>query len=92
MKAYKHLVKHALKTGHTVSVFDEEVWQVKRGTAYQEIISAIESVEAPQIRIRDQDGDIVGWALIIPFLDDDETVADYSCTEFLETWNKNYSM
>ena len=92
MKAYKHLVKHALKTGHTISVFDEEAWQVKRGTAYQEIIAAIESVEAPQIRIRDQDGDIVGWALIIPFLDDDETVADYSCTDFLESWNKSYSM
>jgi hypothetical protein len=92
MKSYKHLVKHALKNGHTISVFDEEVWQVKRGTAYQEIISAIESVEAPQIRIRDQDGDIVGWALIIPFLDDDETVADYSCTDFLESWNKTYSM
>ena len=92
MKAYKHLVKHALKTGHTISVFDEEVWQVKRGTAYKKIIDAIESVEAPQIRIRDQDGDIVGWALIIPFLDDDETVADYSCTEFLESWNKSYSM
>jgi hypothetical protein len=29
MKAYKHPVKHALKTGHTVSVFDNEVWQVK---------------------------------------------------------------
>lgn len=92
MKAYKHLVKHALKTGHTISVFDEEVWQVKRSTEYKKIIAAIESVEAPEIRIRDQDGDIVGWALIIPFLDDDETVADYSCTEFLESWDKAYSL
>lgn len=92
MKAYKHLVKHALKTGHTVSVFDEEVWQVKRSTEYKKIIAAIESVEAPEIRIRDQDGDIVGWALIIPFLDDDETVANYSCTDFLASWDKAYSL
>ena len=85
MKAYKHLVKTALKDGNTISVWDGEEWQVKRSTSYKAIIDAIESVEEAQIRIRtEDDGLVVGWALIIPFgLEDDETVADASYNEYM---------
>lgn len=91
MKAYKHLVKHALMRDYVVSVFDGEEWQVKRLNKYQGIIDAIESVEEAQIVIRDQDGVKMGWALVIPGLNDDETVADYTCTDFMETWDTHYS-
>lgn len=90
MKAYKHLVKHSLNKGFSVSVWDGEEWQVKRGTKYQAIIDAIESVEEAQIVIRDAEGVKMGWALVIPSLDDDETVADYTCTDFMETWDTHY--
>jgi hypothetical protein len=91
MKAYKHLVKHSLTRGFTVSVFDGEEWDIKRSSKYQEIINSIESVEEAQVRIRNTEGENVGWALILPDLNDDETVADYTCTDFMETWDTHYS-
>lgn len=89
MKAYKHLVKHSLSKGFTVSVFDGEEWQVNRSNKYQAIIDAIESVEESQLKIRNAEGDYMGWALIIPSLFDDETVADFSSNEFMENWFDN---
>ena len=45
MKAYKDLVKYALKNNDTVSVYDGEEWAVRRSVSFQEIVDAIESVE-----------------------------------------------
>jgi hypothetical protein len=91
MKAYKHLVKHALAKGHTVSVYDGEEWQVRRSVAYQEIVDAIESVEEAEITIRDIEGNKEAWVLIGAFgLADDETVMDYSDNEFMENWWEEY--
>ena len=91
MKAYKHLVKFALKTGNTVSVYDGESWDIRRSTAYKKIIESIESVEIASLRIRNADGEIVGWASVMPFgLDDDETVVDHTITPFMELWDKYY--
>ena len=87
MKAYKHLVKAVLDDGNTVSVWDGEEWQVKRGTKYQAIINAIESVEEAQLRIRlgSDDQRVIGWALVIPFgLEDDETIADCTCNAYMD--------
>jgi hypothetical protein len=90
MKAYKHLVKHALSMGCTVSVWDGEEWQVKRSTGYKAIIDAIESVEEAQLRIR-RHGDVIGWALVSAFgLEDDETVVDHTCTSFMDEWSEIY--
>ena len=92
MKAYKHLVKFALKAGHTVSVYDGEVWEVKRSTGYKTIIDCIESVEIATLRIRDAQGEKIGWASVIPFgLEDDETVCDHTITAFMEEWNQSYN-
>lgn len=90
MKAYKSLVKYALLKNATISVWDGEEWQAKRSTKYQEIIDAIESVEVAELRIRDEDGNVIGWAQIVPDLEDEETVADYTCTPFLEQWDAVY--
>ena len=68
MKAYKHLVKFALKHGHTVSVYDGESWDVRRSTAYKAIIASIESVEIASLRIRNAAGDVIGWASVMPWL------------------------
>ena len=97
MKAYKHLVKHALGTGNLVSVFDGEEWQVSKSSKYQAIIDAIESVEEAQIKIYskfDTRGEgYRAWALVIPFgLDDDETVADHTDNPFMDTWSESYNL
>jgi hypothetical protein len=92
MKAYKHLVKHALAKGHTISVWDGEEWQVSHSTKYQNIIEAIESVEEANVVIRlATGGERIGWAQVIPYgLEDDETVVDYICSEFMENWWEEY--
>lgn len=91
MKAYKHLVKYALAQGNTVSVWDGEEWQVKRSSGYKAIVEAIESVEEAEIVIRDKAGDKLGWALVSAFgLADDETVIDFTITEFTDQWNESY--
>lgn len=84
MKAYKALVKFALANSMTVSVWDGEEWQLKRSTGYQAIVDAINSVEVAELRIRDSEGNVTGWAQIIPDLEDDETLADYTMTPFME--------
>jgi hypothetical protein len=92
MKAYKHLIKFALKAGNTVSVWDGEVWEVKRSTGYQAIVAAIESVEEAEIVIRDSNDQKIGWALISAFgLEDDETVIDNTITPFMELWDAAYN-
>ena len=92
MKAYKHLVKHALASGNTISVYDGEIWEVKRSTAYQVIIACIESVEEAQLRIRNSDGEIIGWALVSAYgLADDETVIDYTVNEYMNKWEESYA-
>jgi hypothetical protein len=90
MKAYKHLIKHALSMNCTVSVWDGEEWQVRRNNCYSFIIDAIESVEEAQLRIRQKD-EIIGWALVSAFgLEDDETVVDHTCTSFMDEWSEVY--
>jgi hypothetical protein len=91
MKAYRHLVKHCIAAGYTVSVYDGEVWEVKRSTKLKEITDCIESVEEAQIRIRNAEGLVRGWALVSAHgLEDDETVIDFSCGEFMADWEESY--
>lgn len=82
-KAYLTLIKNALSKDLTISVWDGEEWQVKRSTSYQDIKDAIESVEVAELRIRDKDKNVLGWAQIVPDLDPDETVADYTDSQLM---------
>lgn len=93
MKAYKHLIKHALKAGHTVSVYDGEVWEVKRSTSYKAIVECVESVEEAALRIRDKEGAIVTSSVTVSAfgLADDETVVDYVVTPFMDEWETIYN-
>ena len=86
MKAYKALINKVLADGHTVSVWDGEEWQVKRSTSPKAIAEAIESVDEAQIRVRSVDGKVIGWALIIPYLDDGEDVADYTDNAYMNSF------
>jgi hypothetical protein len=84
--SYKKLVRNALAKGASISVWDGEEWQVKRSVSCKQIIEAIESVEEAQVRIRDAEGNQIGWALIIPFaVDNDETVADHTDNAFMHS-------
>ena len=96
MKAYKHLVKHALKNDCLVSVWDGEEWQVSKSSKYNAIIEAIESVEEAELKIysnSDTRGEgYKGWALVSAFgLDDEETVIDNTMHPFMNEWEELYN-
>ena len=92
-KAHLNLIKYALEQGCTISVWDGEEWQVKRSTSYKAIKDAAESVDESQLRIRDSEDNIVGWALVIPdcTFEPDEYVVDYTSTLFMEQWEMQYN-
>lgn len=89
MKAYKHLVKHAITQGFAVSVYDGDEWQVKNSTSQKDIFDAIESAEQAELIFRDlsienteqnKNANKMGWALVTPYgVGDDETVSDHNC-------------
>jgi hypothetical protein len=74
----QQVVRETLAQGHSISVWDGEEWQVKKSQDYQEVMDAIESVDVAEIRVRDKDGNVCGWAQIVNGLEADEEVADYS--------------
>jgi hypothetical protein len=89
--AYIDLVKHAIKGGNTVSVFDGEEWSTVKSTKFKTIIDDINGVEEAQIRIRDVLGNQLGWALISPYgVSPDETVIDMSDNEYMNNWSNAY--
>ena len=91
MKAYKHLVKHALAKGLTVSVWDGEAWGVKRTTNQSVIFDVIDSVEESQLIFRDAEGNKVGWALVIDYEGEPEnSVVDHTDNEWINEWSKSY--
>ena len=92
MKSYKHLVNYAIKAGLTVSVHDGEEWPVKKSTNKALIYEHIEGVEECSLRFRNSENEIVGWAFITPFEEDDYTVCDYSVTPFMEQWNEAHNL
>jgi len=93
MKAYEHLARYALAGGNTVSVFDGEIWEVKRSTDYQAIVDCINSVEEAEILIADNERRQIGWALVSAYgLADDETVIDFGYNEYMIDWEEAYSI
>jgi hypothetical protein len=85
ISAYKSLVRYALKNNCTVSVWDGAEYLVRFSKSYRDIDDAIKQVYEASIFIF-RDDKKIGAALIIPNLCPDETVADHSCSEFIEEW------
>lgn len=90
MKAYMHLIMYALSKKCVVSVWDGGEWAEERSKDYYKIVDAIKSVDESQLKIHDPDDCYMGWAMIIPSLDDDETVADCSDNKFMNEWSALY--
>ena len=83
--AYIDLVKTAIRHGFTVSVWDGEEWQVKKSTKIREITDAIESVEEAELRFRDAENKVNGWARVSAYgLEPDETVIDHTVNEWMQ--------
>jgi GTP-sensing pleiotropic transcriptional regulator CodY len=89
MKSYKSYIQLALKHGNTISVFDGEEWPVKKSTDYKAIVEAIDSVEESQLKIRNQAGELLGWALLIP-TGSEEDIVDYSDNLYMNALHEQW--
>lgn len=92
MITYKSYIQMALKNGNTISVFDGEEWPVKKSTDYKAIVEAIDSVEESQLKIRNQAGENLGWALLIPGCGSDgsEDIVDYSDNLYMNALHEQW--
>ena len=93
-KAHLHLIKFALTQDCTISVYDGEEWQVKRSTSFKAIKDALESVDQSSMVIQDNEGHLVGSAVVVDdcSFEPDETVVNHSDTEFMQEWEVLYAL
>jgi hypothetical protein len=83
--AYKSLIQYALDKGATVYVFSgTESWGPDH--RFDSIVDRVEQFNASTLEFYNPEGIELGWASIIPELDDNEQVADYGMTPFMEEW------
>jgi hypothetical protein len=87
---FRHLIRYAKAKSCTVSVYDGGAWVLKRSTNETAIIEATNHVEEAQLVIRDGFGDKVAWAIVIPGLEPDERIADYSANPWMDAWSADY--
>ena len=85
--AYISLVKTAINFGFTVSVWDGEEWMVKKSTKLRQICEAIKAVEGAELRFRDQENKVNGWAMVTAYgVEADETVIDFTDNAWMNAW------
>jgi hypothetical protein len=77
------MIKAILADGNFISVWDGGEWAVKKSQGYREIMEAIESVECAEIRIRDEQGSKLGWAMIVNGLEGEEEIADFTDNDYM---------
>ena len=72
-KIVQAIADEAIRTGHTVSVNDGEVWTVSKSTDPAEIMGAVMTTDEDKLRIYDARGERIGVAQIVCRQIDDKT-------------------
>jgi len=85
-KAYNHLVNWALNKNCSISVYVGGEPEIEKSKDFQKIKEYIECADETEIVIYDENNVRKGWALIIFYNDDEETVCDYSANKFMQEW------
>jgi len=79
MKAYLSLIKEALAQGFSIDVYSEEGLEVENSTSYKEVKDMVEALDdLPVLKFHDSDRCYRGFAQVNLFVNDDETVSDWS--------------
>lgn len=71
------VVRQALKTGHTVSLFDGEEWTVKQSSSEKEIMAEVMATDEETLKFR-KDGEVIGSVFFVYGNSAGEVIAD--CT------------
>jgi hypothetical protein len=79
MKILRKLLADAEAAGHTmICQYDRTMQPDYCGKKASRALKALTACDEMHLTIRDRDNKSVGWALVIPGLEDDEVIADYS--------------
>jgi hypothetical protein len=85
MRAFEHLISYALAKGCKVNVDGSAVFSVEEGVEY------VEAVDEADVTIFHETGRKIVTAIVSAYgLDDEETVMDYSGSDWFQTWNNVY--
>jgi azurin len=68
--------------GHTMSVHDGEAWSVRRSQDRDAILNAMGETELDDVRVRDEDTNIIGWFRLIYGNGPGELIADCSDNDY----------
>lgn len=74
----KAIVTMFLDLGYTISVFDGEVFSVKRSSNKTEILNDCFDTDAVNLKMRDSTGEYVGTVYLVYGNDGFDVVSDYS--------------
>jgi hypothetical protein len=89
-KAYLNLVHFALDKGCSITVWYDGEEELLKSKDYKAIKDTIENMDEAEISIYGHYDKQVGWAYIIPYNEDEATVADWTTTSLLNEWDKQF--
>jgi hypothetical protein len=78
------IAQEAIRTGHTVSVFDGEEWTVTKSTKLSDIMGAIMTTDEDMLRIRNTAGQRIGDVMLIYGNDGYDVIADHHSSEAMD--------
>lgn len=74
----QRLLQHAQANGVLITIYQPQTEPDYSGTSAADAWKAVEACEENHAQFHDPDGNCLGWAILLPGLADDETIADYS--------------
>jgi hypothetical protein len=89
-KQHLHLAHYLLDKKCSISTFVDGEIDLEKSTNYEKIKESLECADEVEVVIYNKDNNKIAWVLIIPFNEDDCTVADYSATKFMDDWANQF--
>ena len=90
VKAYRDLIQTALGKGMSVTVGWQDEIDLEKTTNQEEIFDMIRNLSECHVKFYAADGSYAGYALVIPGLAPEETVADYGIKPWIDEWWNDY--
>jgi hypothetical protein len=91
-KAHLNLIQWALNQDCLINVgcrYEEE-YNLKNSKNYEDIKKFFSEYDSDFVLNFVKDNNLKGWALVTPYNDDEDSVSDYSCNKFMDTWAKQF--
>jgi|TARA_R110000772_G_scaffold17858_2_gene49593 hypothetical protein len=89
-KSCFNLVDYALKEGLEITTYVDSEVETKNSKDFKELKKSLECSDEVEISI-ENNGKQVGWALAVAYEDNEDSLADWSMTPFMNKWEIQYN-